>query len=307
MEEREPPDEETPPPAEGDPGGLPPDPSEEEDGVEDPFESEPIRYSTEERVLGVDLDGPKVGKSTIDVFVLSEFLGQLDRVVRGLTAWARGIPLEPSGRLPSVPDAAPWRSQGVAFEHSATLKFVLGEPEATRISDRGEVSSPTIDAVGRLGHIIGLDASEAVEQLLEIDDRVGRDFTRLVALLADNELRSRWQALDRKPIAIPAERADRVRAVLRSEAEPVSSVVEINGFLFQLDAKKNDFRIQPAEGDAITGSYDDDLVDPLRDAWRRRVRAEVIRTERRYTFANNPHKVDHELKGIVERLEPVDE
>jgi hypothetical protein len=80
-------------------------------------------------------------------------------------------------------------------------------------------------------------------------------------------------------------------------------VIEISGFLYQLDAKKHDFKLQPEDGEAVTGSYDDSLVDSLRGAWRHRVVAEVTRTERRYTYATHPHKVDHALNGIVDRLE----
>lgn len=302
MAEREPPDEDELQPDEGSPAES------DEDEIKDPFERETIRYSTNERVLAVTLDGgPKIGRRSIDVFLLSEFLGQIDRVVRGLSAWARGIPLESSGRIPTPDDAAPWRSRGVVFGNSATLDFVLGQPEAIRLADSGALSSPTLEAIAWLGHVMELDASAAVDELREVDDRIGRDFTRLIGLLADNELQSRWEPHNREPVNVPAERADRVRAVLRSESEPASHPVEITGFLYQLDAKKHDFKIQPEEGDPITGSYDDALVDELRDAWRHRVVAEVIRTERRYTYATHPHKVDHSLKRILERLELVDE
>jgi hypothetical protein len=284
-------------PVEPDPGGG---------DIKDPLPREKIKYFAEERLLGVTLEGPKVGERTIDVFVLSEFLGQLDRVVRGLTAWARNIPLEPTGKIPTPPDAAPWRSRGVQFAHSATLEFVLGQPEALRLSDEGTVSSPTIEAVERLGQLVELDALPAVDQLREMDDRIGRDFARLLALLADNDIESHWEPANRKPTTLLTERADRVRAILRSEAPPETAIVNVTGFLFQLDAKKNDFKIQPADADAITGSYDDALVDELRDAWRHRVLAEVTRTERRYTYATHPHKVDHSLNRILERHEPVD-
>src|SRR3954469_10422894 len=100
--------------AEDPPAENEPDPQEDEgaadedqEEIEDPFKEETITYSTEDQILGVRLDGPKVGKRSVDVFLLAEFLAQLDRVVRGLSASARGIPLEGSGRIPSPPDAAP--------------------------------------------------------------------------------------------------------------------------------------------------------------------------------------------------------
>lgn len=280
-------------------------PEEPEPEIEDPLESETIKYATEERLLAVTLDGgPKVSDRSMDVFLLAEFLRQLDRVVRGLAAWARDIPLELSGRIPKPEDAAPWRSRGVVFRNSAELEFVLGQPEALRISDEGETSSPTIEAIRNLSRLIRLDAAPVVEQLERVDDRIGRDFTRLMGLLADNELHSEWEPLDQGPVRLQRERADRVRAVLRSESAPVETTVTVIGALFQL--KRNTFTIEPDEAEPVTGSFDEGLVDELRGAWRHRVVAELKRIERRYSYATHPHKVDHELKRIAERLEPVD-
>lgn len=285
-----------------------PDEETPEEPIEDPLKrDEDVKFFKEERLLGVTIDGPKVGQRSIDVFLLAEFLEQLDRVVRGLTAWARGIPLELSGQIPRPPDAAPWRTRGLAWGNSATVEFVLGQPEALRLDETGALSSPTLDAIIQLGHVVRLDASEAIDTLKGIDDRVGRDYVRLVALLADNQLRSRWEPLDQEVVTVPAERADRVLAGLRSETEPESEPIEVTGFLFQLDAKKHDFKIQPDEGSPITGSYDDSLVGELRDSWRHRVVAEVTRTRRRFTYATHPHKTDYELERIVERLELVDD
>jgi hypothetical protein len=306
VEHEPPPDEEDgPEPEEGD--QPPAHPGRPDEDIKDPFKRETIRYASEHRVLGVRLDGPKVGRDSMDVFLLGEFLSQLDRVVRGLAAAVRNIPLESTGRIPTPPDAAPWHTRGVVFGNSAILEFELGEGEAMRISDEGGgVSSPTTEAVGLLDLLIRSDASEAVETTRDLDDRIGRDFTRLLGLLADNDLESRWEPLQRESVLVPPSRADRVRAVLRSEAEPHSIDIDVTGFLFQLNAKKHDFKIEPDEGQEITGSYDDSLVDQLRSAWRHRVRAAVTRTERRFVYASRPHRVDHELKGILAVLEPVD-
>ncbi len=274
--------------------------------IEDPLKRDTVKYSKGERILGVVLDGgPKVGDRTIDVYLLARFLEQLDRVVRGLAAWTRGIPLETSGRIPRPRHAAPWRSRGVAFQHSATLEFDLGHPEVLTLSEEGFASSPTLDAVRQFGRLIELDAGPAVEELRGVDDRVGRDFSRLLGLLGDNELRSQWQPLDREPSTLPPDRADRVHAVLESETEPESLTVQVTGYLFQLNAKKNDFKLE-LEEEEITGSYDDGLVDELRSAWRHRVVAEVVAVERRYTYATDPHRVDYSLTRIVDRLEPID-
>lgn len=110
-------------------------------------------------------------------------------------------------------------------------------------------------------------------------------------------------APDRVPV--PWERADRVRNALRAEVEPVTSVETVTGFLF-LDAKTNDFKLQPDEGRAVTGHYDDPLIPQLREAWSHRVVAEVIRTEHRYAYAHAPFRVDHTLNRIVRTMERVE-
>lgn len=300
------PDEEPPrPPDETGDDAPPADPGPGHDEpIDDPFPRETIRYAAgEEPILGVTLDGPKVGKHSIDVFTFGEFLAQLDRVVRGLTATLEGITLAATGRIPRPPEAAPWRTVGLAFENSATIDFVLGEPEATRMSEAGDVTSPTIEAVVALGRLVGLEPADAVEAMSVLDDRIGNDFADLLALLADNDLASRWRATRTPaPIAVPTERADRVRNALRAELEPVTSVVTVSGFLFRLDAKSNDFKLQPEEGPAVTGSYDDSLVSELRDAWSHRVVAELSRTEQRYAYATEPFKVTHSLRRIVRKL-----
>ena len=301
------------PPEERPPEGEPDEPAEaapEEDAeeeIEDPFSDERVKFMKDERLLGVTLEGSeKVGRRSIDVFMLSELLAQIDRVVRGLTAAVRGISLEPTGRIPRPPEAAPWRSRGVAFQHSATLWFVLGEPEVTRLSEEGQPTSPMIEAVSTLGGLIPLDPDEAVEEVRRFDDRIGNDYSRLLEILAVNELQSRWQPLDRTPTEVPPDRAHRVRVALRSELEPVQSVVTIEGFLFRLDAIRNDFKLQPEEGPAVTGSYDDELIPQLRDAWSQLVVAEVTRIEHRYAYATEPHRVEHRLRRIVRALESLD-
>lgn len=75
------------------------------------------------------------------------------------------------------------------------------------------------------------------------------------------------------------------------------------GFLFRLDAKKNDFKLQPDEGPAITDHHDDPLIPELRDAWSHRVVAEVTRTEHRYAYAHEPFRRVHTLRRIVRKTE----
>lgn len=300
MAEREPPNEELPP-DEGDGEELIPDPPDDEE-IKDPFERETIRYAADERLLGVTLDGPKVGRRSIDVFFLGEFLAQLDRVVRALTAAAEGLDLGPVGKIPRPPDAAPWRTRALAFGNSATLEFELGEGETTKMDNDGSVTTPTTEAVASLGQLVHLDAEEAVERVREFDDRIGTDFSALLGLLADNDLTSKWAPIQSEPVAVPADQADRVRNALRRELEPATGVVTVTGFLFRLDAKRDDFRLQPEEGGAITGSYDESLISDLRDAWSHRVVAELRRTEHRYAYATRPHRVEHALVRIVRKL-----
>lgn len=312
MSETGPPPPDQPP--EPDEGGeeVPPEPPEpdqapNEEEIVDPFERDTIRYQFgNERILGVTLDGPKVGKRSIDVFTFGEFLAQLDRVVRGLTATLQGITLQPTGRIPRPPDAAPWRTVGLRFDDSGTIDFILGEPEKLQISlhSRGGITSPTIEAIATLGLLVSLDHPSAVETVRVYDDRVGKDFSQLLGHLADNDLTSVWRLRGiPEPITISTERADRVRNALRAELEPVTSLITVSGFLFRLDAKRNDFKLQPDdEGPSITGSYDDTLVPELRDAWSHRVVAELTRTEHRYAYATTPFMVRHALRRIVRKL-----
>lgn len=310
-EEEEPAPEGEPPPPTPDEGGddTPEEPPSEDKDVKDPFERERIHFAAgDEPILSVTLDGPKVGERSIDVFTFGEFLAQLDRVVRGLTAVLEGITLSPAGRIPRPPDAAPWRTVGLVFDHSATIIFVLGEPEVTKMTDQGGVSSPTTEAVATVGRLVGLEADAAVGSVREFDDRVGNDFAQLLALLADNDLASRWRPEPApEPVNLSSGHADQIRNALRAEVEPVTSVVTVAGFLFRLDAKTNDFKLQPEdEGPAITGGYDDTLIAELRDAWSHRVVAELSRTEHRYAYATAPFRVDHSLKRIVRKLGPVE-
>lgn len=76
------------------------------------------------------------------MFTFGEFLAQLDQVVRGLTAGLEGITLEPRGRIPRPADAAPWRMLALGFGRSVTVEFGLGEPEAMRISETSDTTSP---------------------------------------------------------------------------------------------------------------------------------------------------------------------
>jgi hypothetical protein len=288
--------------------GPPGDPSSDPPEITDPFERDTIKYAVEdeERILGVVLDGPKVGKRSIDVFTLGEFLAQLDRVIRALTAAAEGLALAPTGKIPRPPEAAPWRTRALAFEHSATLEFVLGGGEVMRMSHAGGPTSPTIEAVVALGRLVGLDVDQAVSELTAYDDRIGTDFSTLLGLLADNDLTSRWQPIRTQRVDVSVERADRVRTTLRTEVEPKTGLVTVTGFLFRLDAKRNDFKLEPDEGPAITGSYDDALIPDLRDSWSHRVVAELTSTEHRYPYASRPHKVVYALKRIVRKLGPVE-
>lgn len=282
-----------------------------EDEIEDPFERDQIRYlkqAGERPILGVRLEGEKVGKRSVDVFTFGEFLAQLDRVVRGLTAGLEGISLVLKGRIPRPPDAAPWRMLALGFGRSVIVEFGLGEPERLRISDTGGVTSPTLSAVSALGQLIALRPDDAVESVHQFDDRIGNDFANLLAILADNAIESQWRtagAPDR--VQVPWESADRVRNALRAEITPVTSVERVTGFLFRLDAKTNDFKLQPDDdSQAITGHYDDTLIPQLRDAWSHRVVAELIRTEHRYAYAHVPFRTEHMLQQIVRVMERIE-
>lgn len=289
----------TPEPLEG------PDGDEEE--IDDDLDEETIKYYEGETILGVTLDGPKVGHRSIDVFTFGEFLAQLDRVVRALTAAAEGIALASTGKIPRPPDAAPWRASRLRYQDSATIEFVLGQPEVMTMANDGSVTSPTIEAVVRLAELVGLGPEEAVVAVSAEDDRIGTDFSALLGLLADNNLTSKWITVrDSEQTIVEDVQADRVRAALRQETEPLISVVNVTGFLFRLDARRNDFKIQPEEGPAVTGSYSDELIGELRDSWSHRVVAELTRTEHRYAYASTPHRIDHSLKRIVTKLAPAD-
>jgi hypothetical protein len=98
-----------------------------------------------------------------------------------------------------------------------------------------------------------------------------------------------------------------VRNALRAEIAPVTSIEKVTGFLFRLDAKTNDFKLQPDdESQAVTGHYDDPLIPQLRDAWSHRVVAEVIRTEHRYAYAHAPFRTEHTLQRIVRVMERIE-
>jgi hypothetical protein len=301
----EPPEDQGSEPEEG--AGVPGEESGEE--IESPFETETIRYSTgdEDRVLGVTLDGPKVGERSIDVFTLGGFLAQVDRVVRGLTAAARNLHIPARGAIPRPEDAAPWRTRALLFPSSARVEFVLGEGEAYRLGDDHAITSPTIEAIEELAKLFELDPESAIEELLGYDDRIGNDFSDLLELLAENQLRSVWEPPRRPAQEVPPDSARDRHTILKRETEPVRGVVAVTGFLFQLNAKKNFFQIEPAEGPIVRGTYTEDQVDELRDAWRRRVVAEVTRIEHRYPYAERPYNVEHELRRIVSKLESVDE
>jgi hypothetical protein len=305
--EEQPPKQEPPEPDDGDaqPADEPIPAPEPEPEIADPFERDTIRYqSGSDLILGVTLGGPKVGKHSIDVFTFGEFLAQLDRVVRGLTAGLEGLTLATTGRIPMPADAAPWRMANLAFVRSATVEFVLGEPEKLRLKESGEMGSPTLQAVNKLAALVRLEPGEAVEQVRDLDDRIGTDFAQLLALLADNGLTSIWgEPQQVEPAAVAPEHADKVRNALRAELEPVTSTLTVTGFLFRLDAKANDFKLQPDdETRAITGHYDDSLVSELRDAWSHRVVAELARMEQRYAYAAAPFRVEHSLRRIVRKL-----
>lgn len=303
-------DEEQPPePDDGDGDGdgdpTPAPEPEPEPEITDPFERDTIRYqSGSDLILGVTLGGPKVGKHSIDVFTFGEFLAQLDRVVRGLTAGLEGLTLATTGRMPMPADAAPWRMANLTFVRSVTVEFVLGEPEKLRLKESGEMGSPTLQAVSKLAALVRLAPGEAVEQVRDLDDRIGTDFAQLLALLADNGLTSSWEEPQQPESATVApEQADKVRNALRRELEPVTSSLTVTGFLFQLDAKANDFKLQPDDGTgAIRGHYDDSLVSELRDSWSHRVVAELARTEQRYAYAAAPFRIEHSLRRIVRKL-----
>lgn len=255
-------------------------------------------------VLAVKLEGPSVGEARIDTYTLGQIYTQLDRVQRGLQAEQAGIALATRGRIPLAEGAAAWRAKA-PVGGSFVLLFELGEPESLSMTEAGSLDSPTIASIRRLLGLLELDPPLLVEELTGMADRLGRDLSALVKVLADENLRSTWRSReDRDPVLMSAKQSRERHEAIETEVLSQPVIESVRGLLFRVDTKAGKIKLDPDDGgDPVTAEFDLEQLEDLRAGLRRRVHVELTLREFRYAYSREPFKRDRQLLRVVEILE----
>jgi hypothetical protein len=285
---------------------------------ESPFTTETIKFMVGDELLAIALDNGPVGERSVPVGVAGPFLYRFHEWAHSIAASIalEGRRLGSRGPLPPVPSVGLFGLLGVAYTNSVTFHLGLGASEQTAIADDGQITSLTQIVLERMRALIEAAAAGDPDGLWKearsLEARVGDNYERLLDVLVTSGIDSRWQFPERPGAAsITSTRAAYAKELLEYEAIPVIDEEIRRGYLYQVNAREHKFNLEPedmAEGEekearVITGTYQSDLRDELKEAWDERVEVR-LRTRKKYLRRQiEPDEIEYELLEIIEILE----
>jgi hypothetical protein len=296
------------------------------------------------QVLALRFRGEGIGIRGANLRLFAELLQSLHRVLTGLQPVAAGLRVELEGPLPRLPGVDAPLLQGAVAGHSITLVLGLAGEEAKlmrRIGDPQEIRRleeaaalpeplvvgeqptkhevadfeevewaaqfPTLKAAHWMTEVLSAEPQEAVQRIHRLGRRAARDYLKMTDVLASHELDTFVRGHDRPEIAFPSDRSSATSRELRSTEQRSETRLSVRGALYQADAKNHKFRLITDTGESIRGDYLPDMLETVRGAWAKVVRAEIVRTEYRWVGAERPHRTTYHLEGVPRVFEDADE
>jgi hypothetical protein len=239
----------------------------------------------------VVVEGPDVGQRSINIPLAITVLDRFQKLARSF-AGSVGLPMQLSFTR-------------LEWGHSAVFGFATG-PDSYKLADSGEVSGMD-EAIEQLRALIEVSASddELLLRARELPEVVAKNYIAFLAGLQKHEASAEIRTRRRTSAKIEPPVAARAKMVLQREAPPETEVRNVVGYLYEANAKRNGFELAPEDGSGtIKGSFDEELSELIRAAWKKRVVAKIRFTRRRLERSTKPFKVDTELIDILETTEP---
>lgn len=186
----------------------------------------------------------------------------------------------------------------LAWEQSVDLGFTV-EGEASQLSFLTAEGGPMRQAAEVMAELPQLATDEKlIERARELGERVAKDYLDLLNLLITEQIALGMRS-SRTSTFISPDRAERSRTVLDRTGPSSQETFRVIGTLYEAEAIRRGFRLDPDEEGqrVIQGTFPDQMREAIRQAWGRRVVAEVERTEKTLARSTQP-RVSWELVGL---------
>lgn len=248
---------------------------------ESPWRTGTIRNLESDEVLGLAFIGQPVQKS-IAAQLAGQALSALDDLVTILAASMYGkVGERGPARLPTGVGAL--RLTGVAWG-SAVFYFSPGEGDALQLSvddSSTQASSKAEEVMGQLMEIIDAGSSEqVVEVARRFNDRVAAKYVQFLEVVVAEHVGVAWRTRDRSQV-LSHSTAGRALAMLERTEEVSSAQWQVEGVLYEANARTRGFRLVQDNGTLILGRFDEGLSPRVGEAWNQRVAATIqARVER---------------------------
>jgi hypothetical protein len=265
---------------------------------ESPWRTGTIRNLEIGEVLGVAFLGKPV-EGSIGAQFAGQALSALDDLVTILAASRYGKVGERGPvRLPGGIGAL--RLAGVGWG-SAVFYFRPGEGDAFRLSvndSSTQVSSGAEDVMGQLMELVEAGSSDEVLTVAQrYNDRVAAKYVQFLEVVVAEQVGVAWRTRDRDPV-LPRSTAGRALAMLEQTEEVSSEQQEVEGILYEANARTRGFRLLLDDGTLILGRFDEALSPHVGEAWNQRVSAGIrIRVERLARSGNE--RLTFELRELA--------
>jgi hypothetical protein len=290
-----------------------------------------------EQILALRFRGEGIAKRGVGLRLFSELLTSIDRLLTGLQPVAAGLRVELGGPPPKLPGIEAPLLQGAGTGHSITVVLALAGDEARRLRaqeginpivvsavpdvdalpskseigdfERKQWSSdfPTVQAATWMTEALSSPPGQAVDRIQRLGRRATRDYLNLSDVLSKHEVDTFLRQPDRPQIAVPSARAWVTAKEIRETEQRSEFGFRVHGALYQADAKNNRFRLIADDGQVIQGTYSPDMLDTVRGAWAKVVKAEITRVEYHWVEDDRPHRTVYRLDAIAQVYEDADE
>jgi hypothetical protein len=274
--------EDTPATSDGasEPGTEQEQPGEDGDIPASPWRTGTVRMLEGAEVLGVAFTGNRVNKS-IGAQLAGQALTALDDLVTMLAAAKFGkVGKRGPATLPTGIGAL--RLSGIAWG-SAAFYFTPGEGEAFQIPESGTVE-PTSKITEVVDELMDLVEASPTDEVVDVarrhSDRVAAKYVQFLEVVVTDRVGLAWRTTKRDPV-LPPTAAGRALAVLEQTDHIRIEDLQIEGILYEANARTRGFRLQRDDGLLVTGRFEEVLYDVVGDAWNHRVVADIrVRVER---------------------------
>ena len=248
-------------------------------------------------VLGLAFTGDQV-RHSIGLQLAGQALAALDDLVSMLAAAMYGsVGKRGPASLPTGIGAL--RLDDVAWG-SAAFYFTPGQGEAFQLRVEGDETELTSKIDGVVDELMNLVDASSGQDVIEVarrySDRVAARYVEFLEIVVTEGADLAWQT-QRRSVVMPAASSGKALALLEQIEEVRVEHLDVEGLLYEANARSRGFRLVQDDGRLILGHFEEALYPVVGEAWNHRVHAAIrVRVER--LARSHEERRSFELTGL---------